>query len=127
MATKVVILSEDNPDEARLELRKWLTKDKILFIVLGETKLAKETVQRADTLTGGNLDEPHWVIHAAKREDVIEVLDTLDDPYSFVTDWNHPLAIAVSITDTIRDMIRRDGSQPSFSRIDDAFRKAEID
>lgn len=127
MATKVITLPEEDPNEARMELHKWLKKDKILFIVLGETEIAKETVQRADTITGGNVTEPQWVIHAVKREDVVEVLDAIDDPSDFVTDWNEPLAIAVSITDTIRDMIRRDGKIPTFSRIDDAFRKAEMD
>jgi len=78
-------------------------------------------------LTGGDITEPQWVIYAAKREDVIEVLEALDDPSNFVTDWNKPLAIAVSMTDTIRDMIPRNGTQPTYSRIDDAFRKAEID
>ena len=128
MATKVITLPIGNPDDARKLLKTWLEKDNvILFIVLGDTKIAIETVRRADILSGGDITEPQWVIYAEKREDVVEVLELLTDPSSFVTDWNKVLAVAVSLTDTIRDMIPRDGKIPTFSRINDAYMNAEFD
>ena len=127
MATKVITLPPDATD-AQNKLREWLDKkDKILFIVLGDTKIANETVVRADRLSGGVLQEPRWVIHAPTREHVIDILDELEDPDDLVAEWEKVLAIAVSITDVIRDMIERDGTQPTFSRIDDAYMFAEAD
>ena len=128
METKVITLPDDDPDAAKALLKEWIDMDdKLLFIVFGITNIAKETVRRADILSGGNLEEPHWVIHAPKREDVIDLLSSLDDPDGLVEDWKRPLAIVVSITDVIRNMIVRDGTQPTYSRIDDAYRAAEID
>ncbi len=127
MASKVLTLPTDNPLEACELLRKTLTENKILFIVLGDTGLAKETVRRADILTGGILEEPHWVIHAPNRTDIQEVLSTLMDPHGLVPDWDKPLAVVTSMTLNIRDMILRDGTQPIFTRIDDAFLAAELD
>jgi hypothetical protein len=128
MESKIITLSVDDPVAAKALLQEWLDMDdKILFIVLGTTNIAKETVRRADKLSGGNLDEPQWVIHAPVREDVTDLLSTLEDPDDLVEDWEKPLAVVISITDVIRDMIVRDGTQPTFSRIDDAYRAAEID
>jgi hypothetical protein len=128
MASKVIVLPADDAAAAQLKLQEWLDKDdKILFIVIGNTNIAEETVLRADKISGGVLQEPQWVIHAPVREDVLHILEALDDPDDFVTDWEKPLAIAVSITDVIRDMIIRDGIQPTYVRIEDAFLLAELD
>ena len=127
MDSKLILLPVDDPPGAQAMFLEMLEKDLVLMVVLGETKLAEETARRADILTGGILEEPRWVVHAPIREDIMDVLTTLDDPDGLVTDWDKPLAIALSLTDVIRDMIVRDGTQPTFSRIDDAFINAEID
>lgn len=126
--TKIIELPPDDPIRARVILRNWLVmKDKILFIVFGITNIALETVRRADILSGGVEEEPHWVIHVPERNDVIELLSDLEDPDGLITDWDSPLAIVLSITDVIRDMLPRNGEQPTYSRMDDAYRAAEID
>jgi len=127
MASKVITLPVNDPNAARAKLQEMLNKHKILFLVLGETDIAVETVRRADELTGGDINEPEWVIHAPKREDVVAMLGTLSNPARPVQDWDKPLAIAISISDTIRDMIQRDGKQPTFSRISDAILMAQMD
>ena len=128
MASKVITLSATDEAAAQHKLREWLDKDdKILIIVLGDTNIANETVARADKLSGGVLQEPRWVIHAPKREFVQEMLSNLQDPDGLITDWDKVLAIAASLVDNIRDMIIRDGTQPTFSRIDDAWMMAEAD
>ncbi len=127
MDSKLIVLPIDDPPGAQVMLRGMLDKDLVIILVMGETKLAEETARRADTLTGGILAEPRWAIHAPIREDIMDILITLEDPNGFVTDWEKPLAVALSLTDVIRDMIIRDGTQPTFSRIDDAYINAEID
>jgi hypothetical protein len=126
MASKVITLPVDSQEAAQAKLREWLGKDdKVLFIVLGDTNIAFETVAKADVITGGVLQEPRWVIHATTRDWAIPMLQTLSDPKPLVTNWDSVLAIAVSITDVIRDMIPRDGTQPSNIKILTAFLKAE--
>ncbi len=127
MDSKLIVLPIDDPPEAQAMFLEMLDQDLVLIVVLGETKLAEETARRADILTGGILAEPRWVIHAPIREDIMDILITLEDPGGLVTDWEKPLAVALSLTDVIRDMIVRDGTQPTFSRIDDAFISAEVD
>ena len=128
MASKLITLPTDDATQARKTLKKWLAfDDKVLIIVLGDTNIAFETADRADRLTGGFEDEPRWVIHGPNRDDIIDILAELEDPHELISDWNDVLFIAVSITDVIRDMVIRDGSQPTFSRIDDAFMMAEAD
>ena len=61
MATKVITLPVDSQETAQAKLREWLGKDdKVLFLVLGDTNIAFETVAKADVLTGGVLQEPRW-------------------------------------------------------------------
>lgn len=128
MASKLITLPANDPDQARKTLRKWLAfDDKVLIIVLGDTNIAFETADSADRLTGGFEDEPRWVIHGPNRDDIVDVLDELEDPDEITPDWNTVLFIAVSITDKIRDVVIRDGNQPNFSRIEDAFIAAESD
>lgn len=128
MESKIIALPDDDPETANAVLKEWLDlDDKILFIVIGTTNIAIETVRRADLQSGGIPEEPQWVIHAPVREDVTDLLSTLEDPDGLVEDWGKPLAVVVSITDVIRDMIVRDGTIPKYSRIDDAYRAAEID
>ena len=126
--TKIIELPADDPTRAKAIMKKWLAmNDKILFIVFGTTNIALETVRRADILSGGVEEEPQWVIHVPERNDVIELLSNLEDPDELISDWETPLAITLSISDVIRDMIPRNGIQPTYSRIDDAYRAAEID
>ncbi|MDQ3018197.1 MAG: hypothetical protein M3R25_15910 [Bacteroidota bacterium] len=127
MDTKLIVLPIDDPPRAQAMLKERLDKDLVIMLVMGETKLAEETARRADSLTGGIIEEPRWSIHAPVREDIMDILITLEDPNGLVTDWDKPLAIALSLTDVIRDMIVRDGTQPTFSRIEDAYINAEID
>lgn len=128
MASKVILLPADDEAAAQSKLQEWLAKDdKILFVVIGDTGIALETVNRADKLSGGALQEPRWVIHAPVREHVIDILDTLADPDDLVMDWDKVLAVAVSIMDIIRDMMVRDGTLPTYSRIVDAYMLAEAD
>ena len=125
MASKLITMPAD-PAAAKALLKKWIAfNDKILLIVLGDTKIAIETARRADILTGGIEEEPRWAIHAPNREHIMEILITLKDPKGLVQDWNDTLFVALSLTDVIRDMVRRDGDQPNFSRIDKAYMKAE--
>lgn len=126
--TKIIDLPADDPKGAKAIMKKWLTmNDKILFVVFGTTKIALETVRRADILSGGVEEEPHWVIHVPERNDIIDLLSNLEDPDELITDWDTPLAITLSISDVIRDMLPRNTGQPTYSRIDDAYRAAEID
>ena len=128
MASKLITLPVDDANQAKKTLRKWLAfDDKVLIIVLGDTNIAFETADRADRLTGGFEDEPRWVIHGPNRDDIVDILDELEDPDEITPDWSTVLFIAVSITDKIRDVVIRDGNQPNFSRIDDAFMMAEAD
>ena len=127
MAEKIISLPKDNIEEAKKLLKEALDSDKILFIVLGDTGIAKETVRKADIITGGDELEPHWVLHAPKREEAQEMLEALEDPGDLVPDWSVPLAIAVSLTDKIRAAIPRDGAIPNNRKIDDAFLAAEED
>ncbi len=128
MASKVITLPTDNQEEAQKLFKEWLDfDDKILFIVLGDTGIAKKLVEAADRRTGGDENEPQWVVFAEKREDVLELLQTLKDPENMVEDWEKTLAIAVSMTDNICDMIPRNGTQPNAARIFMAFRRAERD
>ena len=126
MASKVITLPVENIEAAKAKLHEWLAKDdKVLIIVLGDTNIAFETVTRADRLSGGALQEPRWVIPGTVRDWSIPVLQNLSDPGNLITDWNTVLAIAVSLKDVIRDMIPRDGNQPSNIRISRAYMKAE--
>lgn len=126
MAQKIVTLSTTDPEAAKTELREWLGKHKILFIVLGDTDIALETVRRAGNRVGEDITKPQWVIHAPKREDVVTILDTLNDPTNLVSDWEKPLAIGVSFSDTFRDVIERDGTIPTNRRIFESLRLAEV-
>ena len=128
MASKLITLPIDDAAQSRKTLQQWLDfDDKVLIIVLGDTNIAFETADRADRLTGGFEDEPRWVIHGLNRDDILDILDEIEDPDEMISDWNTVLFIAVSITDVIRDVVFRDGDQPNFSRIDDAFIAAEAD
>jgi hypothetical protein len=125
MANKTILLPADDPDAAHLLLKEWLDKDdKVLFIVLGDTEIARETVRKADGFTG-DADEARWVVHAPVREDVVDLLKDLEDPKGLVDDWEKPLSIATSLRDVIRDMIVRDGKVPNNTRIVRSFMLAE--
>ena len=128
MVSKLITLPDDDPVAAQNIFLEWLNmEDKVLLVVLGDTNIAFKTAERADGLTGGVEEEPRWVIHAPVREDIIDILITLEDPNELIIDWDEPLFIAVSITDVIRDMVVRDGTLPNLTRIDDAFIAAELD
>lgn len=128
MASKLITLPTGDPQAARDLLQKWLDfDDKVLLIVLGDTNIAFDTATRADRMTGGVEEEPRWVIHGPNRDDIMEILIMLEDPDGMIEDWDKPLLIALSITDVIRDWVVRDGTLPTFSRLDDAFIAAEID
>ena len=130
MATKVITLPTGNPLAAQKKFQEWLDKiDKVLFIVLGDTNIAKNTVEKADVITGGQLNEPRWVIHAPVREDILNMLKTIKDPEEKIInkDWDKVLAFSLSLTDNIRDMIVRDGTEPKRVRIMRAFLEAEVD
>ena len=124
MPDKIISLPAGDPVEAKKLLKKAIEDRKILIIVIGDTNIALDTVQRADRSTGGPT-EPHFVVHAPVLEDVVDVLKTISDPKPFVTDWNDTLLAAVSVTDVIRDSIGRDGTLPRLTRLETAWMRAE--
>jgi hypothetical protein len=124
MPNKIINLPANNPAEASKQLKKALEDPKVLLIVIGDTNLALDTVQRADRFTGAQ-NEPRWVVHAPVLEDVIDILKSLPDPKVLVSDWNETLLAGVSITDIIRDMIKKDGTLPSLTRLQIAWMRAE--
>ena len=126
MASKVITLSATDAVEAQEKLQEWLGKnDKIIFLVLRDTQIAFNTVAKADVITGGALQQPRWVIHAPNPDLVIDILKGIQDPDGLAPDWEAVLACAISLADLIRDVIARDGKEPSFTRIAKSFTTAE--
>ncbi|NUN99803.1 MAG: hypothetical protein HUU01_04215 [Saprospiraceae bacterium] len=125
MASKVITLPVDDPSAALALFQEWLGKNKILFIVLRDTAIAKNTVRKADSMAG-DIDHPLWVLHAPNEDDVMDILKTIPDPKKLIINWEKPLAIALSMDGNICDMIPRGEAEPTYARIARALVNAGI-
>jgi hypothetical protein len=96
----------------------------VLFVVLGKGSNAETLVRRAAKFAGAK-EEPRWIVWARNPDDIQKAIEKLNGEQSLVGAIGSARAFSLSLSDTVKDVIRGDEPEPDFVRIFKAFAKAE--
>jgi hypothetical protein len=123
--SKTLILPTDDPDLARsLYLHQIHEEPRVLLTVFGVDASVQSLVEDADRVATSQ-QGLWWVIWARRREDVAPVVNGLKCPAELKQLLQGCRAIATSRSDVIKDVIGSAEPQPDFTRLWQAFARAE--
>ena len=121
--TKTITLPED-PDAARAEFDHWVHHEGVvLLVVLGSGSEVERIVEDADSLANHMNDMAH-VLWARHPDDLAAAFRALKAAPKLKSQIPGSQAFALSLTDRVVDVIRRDEDPPDLTRLFEAFNKA---
>lgn len=99
---KTLVLPSDDTELAGNLLRDFILKSKyVLFIVIGDDKMARETVEFVDKRSG-KIEEPQWVVWVRSPKAAKAALEELKlSDANLLKDWNKVLAVCVNPKATV--------------------------
>lgn len=122
--TQTTILPTDDPALARRMLEELIHEEPlVLLVVQGADDVAERTVRRADKLAS----LPRWVVWARHADDIAPVRETLQGDPDLIAELADAQAFALSLSDTVQDVIRAEEPAPDLVRLLLAFLRAEED